>query len=151
MRYCETYEKRVFIIRLEDGEVLQDSIEKFAATKNIRYAKLQMLGGVDKESILTVGPREGRAEIIEPMKHSLDEMHEAVGNGTIIPDEQGIPRLHCHLACGRGNNTICGEVREGVKVWHVLEIIMTELNECDVIRKRDFLTGFELLYPGREF
>ncbi len=151
MRYCETNGNRIFIIRLEDGEIVQDSIEEFAAAKNIRYAKLQLIGGVDKGSILIVGPKNGRSEIIDPMKHTLHEMHEAIGNGTIFPDANGIPRLHCHLACGREDQTICGEIREGVKVWHVMEVVLTELNECDVSRKKDLATGFELLYPGTRF
>ena len=131
--------------------MVQDSIEQFASSKNIRFAKLQLLGGVDEGSILIVGPKESRAEFIEPMKHTLHEMNEAVGNGTIFPDEQGIPRLHCHLACGRGDHTICGEIREGVKVWHVMEVVITELDECDATRKKDVSTGFDLLYPGKRF
>lgn len=151
MRYTETKEKRIFIIRLEDGEIIQDSIEEFARSNNIRYAKLQLLGGVDKGSILIVGPKEGRAETIEPMQHMLAEMHEAVGNGTIFPDEEGNPLLHCHLVCGRGDTTICGEIREGVKVWHVMEIIITEFGDCEAVRKKDTETSFELLFPGEEF
>lgn len=151
MRYCETNEKRVFIIRLEDGEIIQERIEQFAIAKGIHFAKLQVLGGVDKGSILIVGPKEGRASTIEPLKYILDEMHEAVGNGTIIPDEKGIPRIHCHLACGREGKTICGEIRDGVKVWHIMEVIITELAECHVTRKHDVASGFELLYPDCEF
>lgn len=151
MRYCETKENRIFVIRLEDGEIIQDCIEEFAATKNIRYAKLQLLGGVDKGSILIVGPERGRSEIIQPILHTLHEMHEAVGNGTIFPNEHGKPTLHCHLACGRESQTICGEIREGVKVWHVMEVVLTELNECDATRQIDSITGFELLTPSFQF
>jgi predicted DNA-binding protein with PD1-like motif len=151
MRYCETSEERVFVIRLEDRENIQQSIEDFAFRKNILYARVQMLGGVDKGSILIAGASEGRAEIIEPMRNELKEMHEAVGNGTIFPDSKGMPRLHCHLACGRQNNTVCGEIRDGVFVWHVMEVIITELSSCDAYRKHDPSTGFELLYPGESF
>lgn len=151
MRYSETKGKRVFVIRLEDGEIIQDSIEQFAVAKNIRYATLQLLGGIDKGSVLIVGPRESRVSLIEPLKITINEMHEAVGNGTIFPDEQGIPRLHCHLACGRENQTVCGEIREGVKVWHVMEVIITELADCDAVRKYDKTIGFKLLYPGKRF
>jgi predicted DNA-binding protein with PD1-like motif len=151
MRYCETRDKRVFILRLEDGEMLQDCIELFAASKDIRCAKVYLLGGVDAGSILIVGAEKGRAKTIQPMRHLLPEMYEAVGNGTIFPDQKGIPRLHCHLACGRKNHTICGEIRDGVKVWHVMEVVITELDECDVLRKKDPVTGFELLFPANRF
>lgn len=151
MRYSETKGKRVFIIRLEDGEIIQNSIEQFAVAKNIRYATLQLLGGVDKGSVLIVGPKESRANFIEPLKYTLNEMHEAVGGGTIFPDEKGVPRLHCHLVCGRENQTICGEIREGVKVWHVMEVVITELADCDAVRKYDKIIGIKLLYPGNKF
>jgi predicted DNA-binding protein with PD1-like motif len=117
----------------------------------IKSAKVQLLGGIDKGSRIIVGPREGRSANIEPMVHILDEMYEAVGNGTIFCNESGTPKLHCHLACGRGTRTICGEIREGVIVWHVLEVIITEFQECDALRKQDIATGFELLVPGKEF
>jgi predicted DNA-binding protein with PD1-like motif len=151
MRYCETNEKRVFIIRLEDGEIIQDSIERFAVAKNIHYARIQLLGGIDKGSVLIVGPKESRSAVIEPIKYTIHDMHEAVGNGTIFPDEQGTPRLHCHLACGRESTTVCGEIREGVKVWHVMEVVITEFENCNAIRRLDKTIGFDLLYPGSKF
>lgn len=147
MRYTSAKQGRVFVIRLEDGEVLQESIENFALKMGICSAKLQLLGGADKGSKLIVGPREGRASVIEPMIHILDEMHEVVGNGTIFLNEQNIPRLHCHVVCGRKDKTICGEIREGLVVWHVMEVIITELVDCDARRYIDPNTGFELLYP----
>jgi len=148
MKYSEASQGRIFVLRLEDGEILQEQIEKFALNKEIQSAKVQLLGGIDKGSKLIVGPAEGRSAIIEPMIYVLDEMHEAVGNGTIFQNEKGIPRLHCHLSCGRNEKAICGEIREGVKVWHVMEVIITELTSCKAVRRIDDLTGFELLQPG---
>lgn len=139
---------KIHVLRLEDREPVQDSIEKFATERGIYSASLQLLGGVDKGSRLIVGPRVGRGETIEPMILELEEMHEAVGNGTLFVNEEGIPKLHCHLVCGRGDRTVCGEIREGVIVWHVMEVIITELHHCNAIRRKDEATGFELLVPG---
>lgn len=147
MKYTETLPGRVFVIRLEDGEIIQEKIEKFASEKGILSAKVQLLGGVDKGSKLIVGPKESRASEIIPIVVTLDDMHEAVGNGTIFRNKSGMPSLHCHLSCGRNRNTICGEIREGVKVWHVMEVIITELINCNAVRRYDKLTGFELLQP----
>ncbi len=58
-----------------------------------------------------------------------------------------MPILHMHLACGREGETITGCVRRGVKVWHVLELILIELTDTTGIRKYDPVTGFELLIP----
>jgi predicted DNA-binding protein with PD1-like motif len=52
------------------------------------------------------------------------------------------------LACGREENTITGEIRNGVKVWHVLEVIITELADNLSTREFDKKTGFDLLVPG---
>ncbi len=147
MKYSEAISGRVFIVRLEDGEIVQEQIENFAAKQGIQSAKVQLLGGVDKGSKIVVGPKESRSSVITPMIITLDDMHEAVGNGTIFQNEKGIPKLHCHLTCGRNEKTICGEIREGVKVWHVMEVIITELENCQAVRKLDSTIGFELLQP----
>ena len=142
---------RIFILRLEDGEILQEQIEKFARKNKIHSAEVRLLGGVDKGSKLIVGPKEGRSATIEPMMHILDEMHEAIGSGTIFLNEENVPKLHCHIVCGRENRVVCGEIREGVIVWHIMEVILTELLHCNAIRKKDNKTGFELLIPGKDF
>lgn len=151
MRYDTAREGRVFVIRLEDGENIQDSIEFFARKMKIDCAKLEFLGGVDKGSKLIVGPREGRADKIEPVTIVLEDMHEAFGNGTIFPNEKGEPVLHCHLTCGRAEKTLCGEIKQGVFVWHAMEVILTELLDCNSVRKKYRNTGFELLFPTQEF
>ncbi len=151
MKFTETKSGRIFVIRLEDGEIVQEQIEKFASEKNISSAKVQLIGGVDKGSRLIVGPKRGRSATIEPILYILDEMHEAVGSGTIFLNERKIPKLHCHLVCGRNEKTICGEIREGVKVWHVMEVVITELTDCNAFRRRDSITGFELLYAENIF
>ena len=147
MKYSEAKQGRVFIIRLEDGDIVQNCIENFAKEKNIYRAYVQLVGGADKGSKIITGPKEGRAKKIIPMTEELDEMHEVVGNGTIIPDENGNPKLHVHLAMGRNRTTLCGEIRTGVKVWHVMEVIVVELLNSKATRQFDPETGFELLQP----
>ncbi|MFW5774833.1 MAG: PPC domain-containing DNA-binding protein [Chitinivibrionales bacterium] len=147
MRYSEATQGRTFVIRLEDGDVLHETIEQFAAQKNIRAGALIIVGGVDKESTLIVGPRQGRALKIEPMEHTLDEVHEVAGTGTLFPDESGAPKLHMHLACGREETTKTGCVRKGVICWQVLEVILFELTNTEAVRKFEQSTGFSLLHP----
>lgn len=151
MKYSIAAPGKIHIIRLEDREIVQDSIEKYAKKMNIRSAKVQLLGGIDKDSKIIVGPYVGRGESIKPMIHVLNEMHEALGTGTIFCNEEGKPKLHCHLSCGRGENTICGEIREGVIVWHVMEVIITELLNTKACRRRDIDVGFDLLMPENDF
>jgi predicted DNA-binding protein with PD1-like motif len=147
MKYSEAKYGRVFVIRLEDGDIIHQSIEKFAREKNIRSAALVILGGADDGSKLVVGPADGRASPVIPLEHTLKGAHEITGTGTIFPNEKGEPVLHMHIASGRKTSTITGCVRKGVKTWHVLEVILFELFDTHAKRSYDKLTGFELLEP----
>ncbi|MCP4020934.1 MAG: DNA-binding protein [Desulfobacteraceae bacterium] len=137
----------MFVLRLEDGDIIHKTIEAFAKEKKIISASVIVLGAVDKESILVTGPEKGRAETIVPKKIILDNVHEVSGTGTLFPDENGAVVLHMHLACGRGFSSVTGCIRNGVKVWHVLEVIIQELLDSSAVRKKDSVTGFELLVP----
>jgi predicted DNA-binding protein with PD1-like motif len=147
VRYCEAKQGRIFIIRLEDGEVLHEQLEQFAIELHIQAASVICLGGADQGSRLIAGPKDGRARQIIPNEVILKGVHEVSGVGTIFPDQQGTPVLHMHLACGRQMETVTGCVRRGVKVWHVMEVILTELVNHQASRQKDPATGFELLMP----
>jgi predicted DNA-binding protein with PD1-like motif len=147
MQYSEAKQGRIFVIRLEDGEILHETIERFAADQAIRAAYLIVLGGADGGTRLVVGPEDGRAVPVHPMVHELDNVHEIVGTGTLFPDEEGHPILHMHAASGRLDSTITGCVRTGVKVWLVAEVILVELLETSAVRRPDPGSGFKLLQP----
>jgi len=147
MKYSEAKPGRIFVIRLEDGDIIHDEIEQLARTKSIRAAGLIMLGGADQGSKLVVGPEEGRTSVIKPMEHVLDNVHEVAGVGTLFPDDEGNPVLHMHMACGREASSVTGCVRLGVKTWHVIEIILFELVDSTGLRIFDRETGFKLLNP----
>jgi predicted DNA-binding protein with PD1-like motif len=147
MRYSTARMGRVFIIRLEDGEILHETIEGFAAEQGIRAAALIAVGGADAGSRLVVGPEEGRAVPVNPLIQTLSNVHEIAGTGTLFPDEEGQPVLHMHLACGREDATVTGCVRAGVKIWQIGEVILFELTDTEAIRKIDPQLGFKLLCP----
>jgi predicted DNA-binding protein with PD1-like motif len=147
MKYSEAKAGRIFILRLEDGDILHESVEAFARAQNIQAAALLALGGADQGSTLVVGPEHGRSQPVIPMEHILNNVHEVTGVGTLFPNAAGHPVLHMHLAAGRQTSTITGCVRRGVKVWHVLEIVLWELTETTARRLLDSTTGFELLQP----
>ncbi|MGE5558720.1 MAG: PPC domain-containing DNA-binding protein [Bacillota bacterium] len=147
MKYSQAQYGRIFIIRLEDGEILHETIESFAREKGIMAAALIAVGGADEGSRLVVGPAEGRNNPIRPMELLLDGVHEITGTGAIFPDKDGCPVLHMHAACGRSASAVAGCVRKGVKVWHVMEIIVFELTGGSARRLPDADTGFELLVP----
>ncbi len=147
MKYSEAKRGRTFIVRLEDGDIVHEEIEAFARDKAIQAAALIIVGGADEGSKLVVGPEHGRSETIIPMEHTLDTVHEIAGTGTIFPDKRGNPVLHMHMACGRNVSSVTGCVRRGVKVWHVMEVILFELLDTTAVRAFEPITGFELLQP----
>ena len=147
MKFSEARTGRAFVLRLEDGEILHEIIEEFAADKGIRAASVMAVGGADSGSRLVVGPEQDRALPVIPMETALDGVHELAGVGTLFPDESGKPVLHLHAACGRKTSARTGCVRRGVKTWHVLEVILIELVGSSGRRVKDAATGFELLQP----
>lgn len=147
MKHSQAQLGRIFVIRLEDGDIVHEEIERFAREESIEAASLIVLGGADQESTLVVGPKHGRTTPPVPMEHVLDNVHEVAGAGTLFPDDEGNPVLHMHVACGRTSSTITGCVRRGVKVWQVMEIVLFELVDTTAVRRLDPKTGFALLRP----
>jgi predicted DNA-binding protein with PD1-like motif len=145
MKFTQAKQGRTFVIRLEQDEVVHETLERFAREQGIRAAGVTLVGGADSGSKLVVGPADGRAAKPDPMVDALDGVHEIAGVGTIFPDESGAPVLHMHASCGRRGTVTTGCVRAGVKTWVVGEAIVQELADCRAVRKRDEKTGFALL------
>lgn len=138
---------RVLVIRLDEGDVLHECVEKAAIVWNIERATVIALGGADSGSRLVVGPKNGKAKDIEPMIAELDGEMEIAGVGTLFPDEDGNPSLHMHASCGRAGRSVTGCVRAGVKTWLVQEVVMIEMLGLSSRRVMDEKSGFKLLEP----
>ena len=110
---------RVFVVRLEDGDMLPACIERLAEKKGITCGHVVLIGGI------------GGGEV--------------VGNGLIVPDEDGRPALHMHAALGRSGQTLTGCIRYGVSTWVVAEAIIYEITGVKAARLPDKETGFTLL------
>ena len=147
MRYSQARPGRMFVLRLEQGETVHEIIEDFARDQEIRSASVIALGGADRESLLVAGPEKGNQRPVVTQLVPLEDVHEVMGTGTIFPDEEGCPVLHMHMACGRGSNARVGCIRNGVKVWLYMEVIIQEILDSASIRKVDEETGFKLLEP----
>ena len=147
MQFSEARPGRMFVLRLEDGDIVHETIERFAREQNIEAASLIAVGGVDDGSRLVVGPREDRGLPLEPMQRELHHAHEIAGVGTLFRDEDGVPLVHMHMACGREGETTTGCIRAGVRVWHVLEVIVHELVGTSTKRMLEQPLGLKLLRP----
>jgi predicted DNA-binding protein with PD1-like motif len=135
---------RVFVMRLEDGDVVPDCIERFAAEKGISVGHVILVGGIGSGEVV-VGPRSSDKMPPEPMLIPVDGAHEVVGAGIIAPDKDGKPVLHIHAALGRSGQTLTGCLRPGVKTWLVGEAIIYEILGAKVSRLPDKASGFDLM------
>jgi predicted DNA-binding protein with PD1-like motif len=147
MKFSQARQGRIFVLRLEDVEIVHEVIERFATEQKITAATLLILGGADDGSRLVVGPEEDRGLPLNPIQRVLENAHEVAGTGTLFPDETGTPLLHMHMACGRKEETITGCIRAGVKVWHVMEAVIFELLDTTAKRLIEQPLGIKLLQP----
>ena len=145
MKYSECKPGRIFTICLENGDIVHQEIEQFARDQSIKAAWLIIIGGADKGSKLIVGPERGDELPVSSLEYILENVHDIAGTGTLFPDENGNPVLHLHMACGRNGSTRTGCIRRGVRVWHIMEVILFELLESKGKRVSDPETGFTLL------
>lgn len=146
MKASEGQTGRVFLIRLEHGDVVPDCIERFAGEKGILFGQVILVGGIGGGEIV-VGPRRSEERPPQPMLLPVDGAHEVVAAGVLAPDESGKPILHMHAALGRSGTTMSGCLRPGVTTWLVGEIILCEILGVEATRIRDEESGFVLLEP----
>ena len=147
MRYSECSRGRVFVLRLESGEVLHEVVEAFASANGIDAATVIAVGGAGKGSKLTVGPEMPMTSPVVPIIYELDGPHEFTGTGTIFLNASGRPVMHMHCSCGREGRSVTGCARAGIITWLVMELVITELTGCKAKRVADKGSGFELLSP----
>jgi len=147
MKACQGQMGRVFVIRLEDGDVVPDCIERFAEENGISAGQVTLVGGIDGGEVV-VGPRRSDEMPPQPMLLPVDGAHEVLASGVLALDEDGKPRLHIHGALGRSGQTLTGCLRPGVTTWLVVEAVLYEILGVKPIRIHDDESGFPLLEPG---
>ena len=145
MKFSECKPGRIFVLCLENGDIVHQEIEQFARDQSIGAASLIIIGGADRGSKLIVGPEKEKELPVTSLEYVLENVHEIAGAGTLFPDAEGNPVLHLHMACGRKSATRTGCIRRGVKVWHTMEVVLFELLDSKGKREFDLETGFTLL------
>ncbi len=146
MKYSEAKQGRIFILRLEQGDIIPETLEDFAYRQKIDSALVFFLGGAEQGSKVITGPEAGTEKNPVPNLTFLEGVSEAVGVGTIFLSAEGNPSLHLHSAFGRQEQTVTGCTRKGVEIWNIGEVIIMEILDSQATRKIDPETGFELLH-----
>jgi predicted DNA-binding protein with PD1-like motif len=144
MQSAEGKMGRVFILRLEDGDLLPSAIESFAEEKKIKNGFVLLVGGIGSGQVV-VGPRISEQMPPDAMLLPIDGAHEVVGVGILAPGADGKITMHMHAAMGRSGKTTTGCIRPGVKAWLVAEAILYEITGVDAKRMPDKKSGFALL------
>lgn len=145
MQYSEARQGRIFVLRLENGEVLHEVIESFARTHAVKNAAVMFLGAAQAGSRMVSGTAD---EAVRPMPVNINVLRatsEAAGVGTLFPNEAGQPVLHMHASFGHKETVFTGCIRAGVVIWHVGEVMIFELLDINGARMPDADSGFELL------
>ncbi|MFA5309076.1 MAG: PPC domain-containing DNA-binding protein [Dehalococcoidales bacterium] len=135
---------RVFVVRLEDGDMVPGCIEEFAAEKGITVGQVVLIGGIGGGEVV-VGPRKSEEMPPDPVRLPIEGAHEVVGAGIIAPDKEGKPKLHIHAAMGRAGRTLTGCLRYGAATWLVGEAIIYEVVGSGAKRLPDQASGFDLM------
>ncbi|OPX78453.1 MAG: hypothetical protein A4E45_01252 [Methanosaeta sp. PtaB.Bin039] len=145
MQYSEGRLGRVFVLRLDDGEDLLDTLSGFSMDHGIESAVVHILGGLGRGSMVT-GPEQ---PVIPPRPHyeSVEGAWELVGVATIFPSDGG-SRVHLHASAGRGEDTLTGCLRGAAKVYLVLEMVIIEMIGLSARRALDQRSGLHLLSLG---
>lgn len=138
---------RVFVLRLEDDDVIPDCIESFAREHEIRVGQVLFIGGLGQGEVVT-GPRDSSTMPPDPILIPVEGAHETIGVGLLAPDDAGMPRLHIHGALGRAGRTTTGCLRKGVSTWFMIEAVVTEIR-AEVCRRPDAASGLSLLQFDR--
>ncbi|MBN1673473.1 MAG: DNA-binding protein [Kiritimatiellae bacterium] len=147
MKYSQARQGRTFIVRLDPGEPLVESLIGLAERESIAAAAVLVLGALDAGSSLTVGAVLEAGGKRGAIRRALGAEREATGTGTLVRDEKGRATVHVHVACGREDSTITGCVGRDVSVGYCLEVIVTELLDTRAARTVDPERHARLLVP----
>jgi len=143
MQYSEGRLGRVFVIRLEDGEDLIGSIQKFVEKKGVSTGLIHFLGAL-REGRLITGPKDPTVPPGPPFVEDLEGAWETFGVATIYPGDGGKPAVHIHASAGHDDRALTGCLRERATTYLVVEAVVFEFLGLEAHREIDEMTGLRL-------
>jgi uncharacterized protein len=141
MQYTEGKTGRVFLLRIDHGEDLIQTLRDFIVSHKVTHGHIRFIGALESGQIVT-GPKKMDLPP-DPHFETFSGGWEVIGMATIIPDADG-PHLHLHVSLGKGNRVLTGCLRGNVATYIVVEAVITELTGVKVKRLRDQKTGMHL-------
>lgn len=114
MKYTQGYLQRVFVARLDDGESIKDSVENICIREAIRYAVVNIVGGMRSDK------KEGKL----------------VGLGFVLP-KSNKPNFLFHASIGNDEESYLGQSDSAVVADKIVEVTIVELGGIDAMRLYD--------------
>jgi predicted DNA-binding protein with PD1-like motif len=142
MQYSEGKMGRVFSIRMDDGEDLIESIQRFIQEKEIESGIARFIGALRDGKAVT-GPEEA---VVPPEPHfeAYESAWEVFGMATIYQSKEG-PKLHIHSSMGRGREALTGCIRDKAPIYLVIEAVLLEISGLEARREFDEKMGLFML------
>jgi predicted DNA-binding protein with PD1-like motif len=134
MQYTEGQIGRIFVVRIDNGEDLIISLQRFIEEKGIQAGSLIFLGALMEGKMVT-GPEE---PVIPPDPHYIffEGGWEVFGVGTIYPGEGGA-HIHYHASVGRAGHALTGCLREKAVTYLIVEVVIYEITGLSARREFD--------------
>ena len=141
VRSIQTKVKRVIFARMDPGEDVLKSIEKVAKEHDVKSGQLSLIGAVSKAK-LGYFDRKG----VEYKDFTVDEDVEVVSCIGNISTHDGNIVVHAHMiVADEAGKCWGGHLMAGCMVSVTIELVIIE-TEIELIRKRDDVTGLNLLH-----
>jgi predicted DNA-binding protein with PD1-like motif len=124
MQYSEGSLGRVFVLRMDHGEDLIESLQKFLKEKKIESCTAFFMGAL-RDGRAVTGPK---LPVVPPTPNfeAYESAWEVFGMATIYPSIVG-PKLHIHSALGRGRESILGCIRDKAEIYLIVEAVLFEI------------------------
>jgi len=131
MQYSEGSMGRIFVLRMDHGEDLIESLQKFLREKKITSCTVLFMGAL-RDGRAVTGPR---LPVVPPTPNyeAYESAWEVFGMATIYQSIEG-PMLHIHSALGRGRQSILGCIRDKAEVYLIVEAVLFEI--CGLTAER---------------
>ena len=134
MEYTQVQLGRVFIIRLDNGDDLLDSIKQITIKENIKTGFAHIIGACSKSNVV-LGPKERSLPPV-PYYWNFDDARELLGFA-FIAQENNEPKIHLHSGIGHYTETKLGCIRNECNVFLTVEAVIQEVISNNITRKYD--------------
>ena len=122
---------RIFVLRMDHGEDLIESLQKFLREKKITSCTVLFMGAM-RDGRAVTGPK---LPVVPPTPNyeAYESAWEVFGMATIYQSIEG-PMLHIHSALGRGRQSILGCIRDKAEVYLIVEAVLFDI--CGMTAER---------------